>query len=83
MGVTLLLLLTQLANAALSGSSISGLFAFAFKKEQKRAYLIFRTHTGSEVIFDVPGKSTWELQAELSPVLKWLGGFIAADHPSE
>lgn len=43
-------------------------------KEQKRAYLVFFTHTGGDVIFEIPGKSSWELRAELSPLLKWLSG---------
>lgn len=51
-----------------------GLLAFGFKKEHKRAYLVFGTHTGGDVIFEVPGKSRWELEAEVSPLLKWLEG---------
>lgn len=50
-----------------------GIFAFAFKKEQKRSYLVFSTDSGNDVIFEVHGKSIWDLRAALSPLLNWLG----------
>lgn len=51
-----------------------GLFAFAFKKQQKRAYVVFSTYAGSDVFFEVSGADVWELRAALSPIVKWLAG---------
>jgi hypothetical protein len=54
--------------------AVGGLFAFAKKKQDKEAYLVFEPHVGGEVIFHVSGYTPWELRGALSPLLHWLDG---------
>jgi hypothetical protein len=48
-----------------------GLFAWAFKKEKRRAFLCCGGAFG-EVVFEIPGLAGLELRAGISPVSRWL-----------
>jgi hypothetical protein len=59
-------------RATLPRLAAGGVFALGFKKTFERCYVIITLNSGQEDIYEIPGRSTMQVRADLGPAIWWL-----------